>query len=116
MRELVPRLAFIYNLIIPLLCSFVCVGFVCDMIDSIIRQYAHERGKGIIYSMSAMIGKAQSLMCFIDSTDNTVYVDTPNKQVKEYYKGYGVKIPETINMTEYTQTIYGTEDNEDKTK
>ena len=33
-RELVPRLAFIYNLIIPLLCSFVCVGFVCDMIDS----------------------------------------------------------------------------------
>ena len=88
----------------------------CDMIDSIIRQYAHERGKGIIYSMSAMIGKAQSLMCFIDSTDNTVYVDTPNKQVKEYYKGYGVKIPETINMTEYTQTIYGTEDNEDETK
>ena len=33
-RELVPNLAFIYKLIIPLLCSFVCVGFVGDMIDS----------------------------------------------------------------------------------
>ena len=55
-----------------------------DIIDSIIRQTAHELGKGTIYSMSAMIGKTQSLMCFIDSNDNTVHVDTPNRQVKDY--------------------------------
>ena len=56
-----------------------------DIIDSIVRQTAHELGKGIIYSMSSMIGKTQSLMCCMDSSDNTVYIDTPNKQVKEYY-------------------------------
>ena len=78
-----------------------------DVIDSIIRQTAHELGKGIIYSMSSMIGKSQSLMCFIDSRDNTVYVDTPNKQVKEYYKGYGVTVPEQINMPYYAAGILG---------
>ena len=78
----------------------------CDVIDSIVRQAAHELGKGIIYSMSAMIGKTQSLMCFIDSKDNTVYVDAPSKQVKEYYKGYRVELPEELNMIEYRQSIY----------
>ena len=79
----------------------------CDIIDSIIRQSMHEIGKGIIYSMSSMIGKTQSLMCFIDKKDNKVYVNTPNKQVKEYYKGYGVSIPTELNMDEYVATIYG---------
>lgn len=78
-----------------------------DIIDSIIRQMAYDMGRGTIYSMSAMIGKTQSLMCCIDSKDNTVYIDTPCKQVKEYYKGYGIPIPETINMTEYSAQILG---------
>ena len=78
-----------------------------DIIDSIIRQTAHDLGKGTIYSMSAMIGKTQSLMCFIDSKDNTVYVDTPNRQVKEYYKAYGVTVPDTINIAKYAASIYG---------
>ena len=78
-----------------------------DIIDSIIRQTVHELGKGVIYSMSAMIGKTQSLMCFLDSRDNIVYVDPPNKQVKEYYKGYKVSIPEQVNMTEYEAELFG---------
>ena len=77
-----------------------------DIIDSIVRQSAHELGKDTIYSMSAMIGKTQSLMCFIDSKDNMVYVDTPNRQVKDYYKAYGISIPETLNATEYATRIY----------
>lgn len=77
-----------------------------DIIDSIIRQTAHELGKGIIYSMSSMIGKTQSLMCFIDSRDNTVYVDTPSKQVKDYYKGYGVPIPKQLNIIDYEHTLF----------
>ena len=60
-----------------------------------------------MYSMSAMIGKTQSLMCFIDSSDNTVYVDTPNRQVKDYYKAYGIDVPNVVNMTEYITSIYG---------
>ena len=78
-----------------------------DIIDSIIRQISHELGRGTIYSMSAMIGKTQSLMCFIDSSDNTVHVDTPNRQVKDYYKAYGIEVPDVVNMTEYTTSIYG---------
>ena len=77
-----------------------------DMIDSIIRQTAHELGKGTIYSMSSIIGKTQSLMCFIDSRDNTVYVDTPSKQVKNYYKGYGIPIPETLNMDNFEASLF----------
>ena len=78
-----------------------------DIIDSVIRQTAHELGSGTIYSMSAMIGKNQSLMCFIDSSDNMVYVDTPNRQVKDYYKAYGIDVPNVVNMMEYTASIYG---------
>ncbi len=76
-----------------------------DIIDSIVRQTAHELGKGIIYSMSSMIGKTQSLMCCMDSSDNTVYIDTPNKQVKEYYAGYGIPIPEQLDLTDYAAGI-----------
>ena len=46
-------------------------------------------------------------MCFIDSKDNTVYVDTPCKQVKDYFKGYGITIPEKINMAYYAAGILG---------
>jgi hypothetical protein len=76
-----------------------------DIIDSIVRQTAHELGKGIIYSMSSMIGKTQSLMCCMDSSDNTVYIDTPNKQVKEYYAGYEIPIPEQFDLAGYTAEL-----------
>lgn len=78
-----------------------------DVIDSIIRQTAHELGRGTIYSMSSMIGKTQSLMCFIDGRDNTIYVDAPCKQVKDYYKGYGISIPETLNLESYAAGVFG---------
>ena len=45
-------------------------------------------------------------MCFIDSKDNTVYIETPSKQVKDYYKGYGIAIPEQLNMVEYETSIF----------
>ena len=54
-----------------------------------------------------MIGKTQSLMCFIDSSENIVYVDTPCKQVKDYFKGYGIRIPEQLNMADYEQSLFG---------
>ena len=38
-------------------------------------------GKGV--SVSELLGKCQSLMCFKDR-NNYVTVETPNKQVKEY--------------------------------
>lgn len=79
-----------------------------DIMDSIICQSAHELGKGVIYSMSSMIGKTQSLMCCLDSRDSTVYVDTPCKHVNEYYKGYDVAVPEQLNIEDYTAHIIGT--------
>ena len=55
--------------------------------------------------MSSMIGKTQSLMCCMDSSDNTVYIDTPNKQVKEYYAGYGISIPEQLDLVGYAAEL-----------
>ena len=52
MRELVPRLAFIYKLIIPLLCSFVCVGFVGDSGISTTEDLLHSSGISRIYSLA----------------------------------------------------------------
>lgn len=44
-------------------------------------------------------------MCCMDASDNTVYIDTPNKQVKEYYRGYGIAIPQQLDLTDYAAGI-----------
>jgi hypothetical protein len=44
-----------------------------------------------------LIGKTQSLMC-TRKRDGTVIVETPNKQVKEFYKELREEVPSSVNL------------------
>ena len=77
-----------------------------DIISSIIRQQLQETKKGSPWSIPSVIGKCQSLMCCIDSKNDIVYIEHPNKQVKEIYKLCNITIPEKINLTPYLKQIY----------
>jgi len=77
-----------------------------DIISSIIRQQLQETIKGSPWSIPSVIGKCQSLMCCIDSKNDIVYIEHPNKQVKEIYKLCNITIPEKINLTPYLKQIY----------
>ena len=52
------------------------------------RKYMRQSG----LSTSEIIGRFQSLMC-CRKKDGTITVETPNKQVKEYYKLFGFNVP-----------------------
>ena len=55
-------------------------------------------------SMSELFGKCQSLMC--RSHNGQVHVETPNKQVKKYYKYLDIRVPAHIKMDTYMKAIY----------
>ena len=57
-----------------------------------------------MYSLSAMIGKCQSLMCFRDQKTEQVYIDVANKQVKTCYEE--LTIPHKIDLKSYTSDLF----------
>lgn len=57
-------------------------------------------------SVSEIIGKCQSLMCFRNNR-GMVTVETPSKQVKEYYKLFHVEVPAHVDLDKYTHSIMG---------
>ena len=63
-----------------------------DIIDTtavlLLRKYMRQSG----LSTSEIIGRFQSLMC-CRKKDGTITVETPNKQVNEYYKLFGFNVP-----------------------
>ncbi|MXI85327.1 hypothetical protein GRZ57_00915 [Sphaerochaeta halotolerans] len=52
-------------------------------------------GSGI--STCKLIRKTQSLMC-TKIKDQTVIVEVPNKQVKEFYKELKLKVPSSLSL------------------
>ena len=72
-----------------------------DIINSIIRRSLQALVKGVPWSISAMIGRCQSLMCIRDSSTNMVHIEPANRQVKECYKQCGIEIPEALNIQAY---------------
>ncbi|MGE4455202.1 MAG: hypothetical protein AB7D92_11815 [Sphaerochaeta sp.] len=52
-------------------------------------------GSGI--STCKLIRKTQSLMC-TKRKDQTVIVEVPNKQVKEFYKELKLKVPSSLSL------------------
>ena len=77
-----------------------------DIIELIIRQKMEEISKASIFSISEIIGKCQSLMCAFDKNNNTIVVETPNKQVKECYQQFGVEIPRELDRSAYMEGLY----------
>jgi len=77
-----------------------------DIINTIclleIRKETLPSGK----SVSEIIGKCQSLMCFRNNR-GMVTVETPSKQVKEYYKLFHVEVPAHVDLGKYTHSVMG---------
>ena len=55
-------------------------------------------------STSEIIGRCQSLMCS-RKKDGTITIETPNKQVKEYYKLFKLTIPAHVIEDECRKAI-----------
>ena len=57
-------------------------------------------------SVSELAGKTQSLMCFL-SQNKKVNVETPSKQVKQYYNLFSVKTPAHLELDEFKTDVAG---------
>ena len=66
------------------------------------RQTISESGT----SVSEIFGRAQSLMCFLNS-NNDVIVETPSKKVKEYYNLLKTDIPTHIDLKKFAADLTG---------
>jgi hypothetical protein len=75
-----------------------------DIINTIcllnLRKELNNTGK----SVSEIIGKCQALMCYRNRND-IVTVETPSKQVKEYYKLLEIDVPAHVNLNKFTTSI-----------
>ena len=75
-----------------------------DIIDTIALLLFRKTMKPSGLSTSEIFGRCQSLMCSNNRQD-IVTVETPSKQVKQYYKLSGVKIPAHIKVEAYRKSI-----------
>lgn len=75
-----------------------------DIIDTIIYLMLQKKLTKPGISMSELLGKCQSLMC--RKSNGQVHVETPNKQVRQYYKYLDMKIPAHIKLDSYLRQIY----------
>ena len=66
----------------------------------LLRKQLRESG----YSTTEIFGRCQSLMCFRNQSGN-VTVETPSKQVKEYYKLLNIEVPAHVNMQGYRDSV-----------
>lgn len=77
-----------------------------DIICSIFRQKILENLKNSEFSLTALIGKCQALMCCMDLNENKIYIEYPTKQVKILYKNFSTIIPRIINLNEYLNNLF----------
>jgi hypothetical protein len=57
-----------------------------------------KTGKGI--PTCSLIGKSQSLVC-LKKANGTVVVDTPNRQVRQYFKELDPKVPTSLELNKF---------------
>lgn len=75
-----------------------------DIIDTIILLLLLKKLKATSFSTTAVFGKTQSLMCFRNKS-GIVTVETPNKQVKQYYSMLGVKVPSHVKLPVFIDEV-----------
>lgn len=75
-----------------------------DVIDTIALLLFRKTMKPSGLSTSEIFGRCQSLMCS-NNRRGIVTVETPNKQVKHYYKLSGIKIPAHVKVETYRKSI-----------
>jgi len=75
-----------------------------DIIDTIALLLLRKDIGSSGISVSELVGKAQSLMCFRDNNNN-VTVETPNKQVKEYFTLLGLTVPSRLKIDSFKRDV-----------
>ena len=68
-----------------------------DMIEEIVHLMLMKELAGEGIALSRMIGSASSLMC-MKRHDETIEVETPNKNVKAFYKKIKLNVPSTFSL------------------
>ena len=75
-----------------------------DIIDTIcileLRKQLLPSGR----SVSEIIGRCQSLMCFRNNK-GIVTVETPSKQVKEYFKMFHTEVPAHVDLDKFAPAV-----------
>lgn len=77
-----------------------------DIIDTIIVLNLRRAVDSSRRSLSEIYGKTQSLMCML-GRDQIVTVETPNKQVRNYYELLNLKVPSHVDLKKYLSLIWG---------
>ena len=77
-----------------------------DVIVAIVKQKMMQLRKNTTLSMSSVLGKCQSLMCIRDKKTNKVFVEKPNRQVRECYENFGIPVPQEIDLNSYIRQLY----------
>jgi len=77
-----------------------------DIIDTIIVLNLRRVVDSSRRSLSEIYGKTQSLMCML-GRDQIVTVETPNKQVRNYYELLNLKVPSHVDLKKYSSLILG---------
>ena len=75
-----------------------------DIINTIVRLLLQKKLAVTGRSVSEIIGKSQSLMCYCKNNE-IVTVETPNKQVREYYKYFSLNAPAHVELSSYASSI-----------
>ena len=75
-----------------------------DIINTTALLLFRKKLKQSGHSSSEIFGKCQSLMCYRNSK-GIVTVETPNKQVKEYYHLFGLDVPAHVDLKNYIKNI-----------
>ncbi|MCH3917749.1 MAG: transposase [Spirochaetia bacterium] len=75
-----------------------------DMICLIITLLFRKEANGDGHPLPEIIGRTQSLMCF-RKQDGTVIVETPNRQVKECYRAFGIEVPSSLDSGKFKEAL-----------
>jgi len=76
-----------------------------DIIDTVILLQLRKEIISSGISISELVGRTQSLMCFRDS-NGAVTVETPNKLTKQYYGQLGIDIPSHLKIASFKNQVF----------
>ena len=77
-----------------------------DIIDTIVLLLLRKTMDNSGISTSELYGKTQSLMCFRNNS-GMVTVETPSRQVKDYYRMIGVEVPAHVDVKDFRGDVLG---------
>lgn len=75
-----------------------------DIIDTIVLLLLRKQMDDSGIATSELYGKTQSLMCFRNN-NGMVTVETPSRQVKDYYKMIGIDVPAHVEVKQFRRDV-----------